>query len=414
MAVRSSSSAARSHAGSVGLLERAPRFLRRSVLRVAGGRGLAGRVADALRFRPGPPDPAWVPATRPGAVRLVIGPVNEAAQGYLWAEAVRTHIAGATATSVRSIGPDPFEARVDHQVPLAAYRRSKVWQRDFEEYLADQTHVIWESGRELIGRRHPDVLGEIGAVRARGVSCALIFHGSDIRPPGLHADSDPWSPFRLGGGPVKTMAERVAENADLIAKAETPVFVSTPDLLRWVPGAVWCPVVVDVERWRAATPEEPRGARPVVVHAPSSSWLKGTHLVEPILWRLHAEGVIEYRQIMGVPHREMPEFYARADIVLDQFNMGSYGVAACEAMASGRLVMSHVDPYTREHVARETGLDLPIHEVTPDTVEQELRRAAAEPEAFRSYRERGPSFVRAVHDGRRSAAALAPFLGLNA
>ena len=71
--------------------------------------------------------------------------------------------------------------------------------------------------------------------------------------------------------------------------------------------------------------------------------------------------MIEYRQIVGVPHAEMPEFYAGADIVLDQFTLGSYGVAACEAMASGRLVMGHVDEPARAEVRDRTGLDLPVH-----------------------------------------------------
>jgi hypothetical protein len=110
----------------------------------------------------------------------------------------------------------------------------------------------------------------------------------------------------------------------------------------------------------------------------------------------------------------MPDFYANADIVLDQFVMGSYGVAACEAMASGRLVMSHVDDYTRAQVRERTGRELPVHEATIESLETELRRAVAEPEAFEAFRTAGPVFVEAVHDGRSSAAAMAPFLGLSA
>lgn len=110
----------------------------------------------------------------------------------------------------------------------------------------------------------------------------------------------------------------------------------------------------------------------------------------------------------------MPAFYADADIVLDQFVLGIYGVAACEAMASGRIVMSHVDDFTRAQVRERTGLELPVHEATIESLETELRLAAAEPKTFDKLRAAGPEFVRAVHDGRRSAAALTPFLGLSA
>ena len=98
--------------------------------------------------------------------------------------------------------------------------------------------------------------------------------------------------------------------------------------------------------------------------------------------------------------------------VLDQFAVGGYGVAACEAMASGRLVMGHVDERTRAEVRDRTGLELPVHEATPESLEAELRRFIADPAAFAPTRTAGPAFVAAVHDGRRSAAALAPFLGL--
>lgn len=202
-------------------------------------------------------------------------------------------------------------------------------------------------------------------------------------------------------------------NAALAAKAGVPVFVSTPDLLQWVPEATWCPVVVDPARWRVAAVTKSSPTLPVVAHAPSHKWLKGTALIEPMLRRLSAEGVIEYRQIIGVPHALMPAFYADADIVLDQFVLGIYGVAACEAMASGRLVMSHVDADTRTQVREMTGLELPVHEATVDSLETELRLAAAQPDAFEALRTAGPAFVESVHDGRRSAAALAPFLGLS-
>jgi len=76
-------------------------------------------------------------------------------------------------------------------------------------------------------------------------------------------------------------------------------------------------------------------------------------------------------------------------------------------------VMSHVDADTRTQVREMTGLELPVHEATVDSLETELRLAAAQPDAFEALRTAGPAFVESVHDGRRSAAALAPFLGLS-
>jgi hypothetical protein len=74
--------------------------------------------------------------------------------------------------------------------------------------------------------------------------------------------------------------------------------------------------------------------------------------------------------------------------------------------------MGHVDDDTRAQVHERTGRELPVHEATIETLEAELRRAAADPGSFEAVRDAGPAFVADVHGGRRSAAALAPFLGL--
>ena len=319
-----------------------------------------------------------------------------------------------TATAVQGIGSNPFLPDDDLRIPVAVYQRSASWHAAFESYLSRQTHVVWESGLPLLGRRYgSDVLRELAHLQRSGVKGALMFHGSDIRPPSVHAALSPWSPFHRSSGPVHALSETASANAALAAAAGVPVFVSTPDLLQWVAGAFWCPVVVDPAPWRAATAGE-SSAVVVVAHAPSQKWMKGTDRIEPMLRRLSEEGVIDYQQVVGIPHSAMPDFYARADIVLDQFALGSYGVAACEAMATGRLVMGHIEEATRAEVHERTGLELPIHEATIETLEAELRRAAAEPQQFELVRAAGPAFVEEVHDGRRSAAALASFLGVRA
>lgn len=399
----------------VSLLEHAPSGVRRFAFGIAAGRGPLGRVSDAIRFPYSARDVPSTPPISAALTRLLIGPVNSAGQAFRWAEAVRQAWPDVGAIAMQGNRPGAFAPPVDLSVPVAVYLRSEAWHAAFASYLEKQTHIIWESGSPLLGRASPDPGVEIAELGARGVHGALIFHGSDIRPPHRHAEASRWSPFRDAGGPVRALTETAAANAALIERAQVPVFVSTPDLLEWVPQATWCPVAIDPAPWRGiASTRTPAAGRPVVAHAPTQRWLKGTDHIEPMLRRLDAEGVIEYRRIEAIPHASMPAFLSGADIVLDQFLLGSYGVAACEALAAGRLVMGHVDDATRERVREATGFDIPVHEATVESLEAELRRASADPAAFDAARAAGPSFVDAVHDGRRSAAALAPFLGLTA
>jgi hypothetical protein len=396
------------------LLDCAPAPLRRFAYRVAGGRGVLGRFADAVRFRYRANEVPVLPPIADSAVRLIIGPANSAGQGRQWARAAERFLPDVAAFAMRGVGADEFLSEVDLRVPVGVYQRSPVWHESFESFLTLQTHVIWESGHPLLGRRYgSDVRRDIAVLEDAGVRGALMFHGSDIRPPAAHAAVNPWSPFPASPAAARALESEAARNAALVVETQLPAFVSTPDLLEWLPDATWCPVTIDPARWQLAAKVEGHSGRPVVVHAPSRAWLKGSGLIEPLLQRLSGEGVIEYRRAVGVPHASMPAFYAEADVVLDQFVLGIYGVAACEAMAAGRLVMSHVAQFTRDAVRERSGWELPVHETTLDSLEGELRRFAATPETFESVRAAGPAFVRSTHDGRRSAKALAPFLRLS-
>ena len=76
-------------------------------------------------------------------------------------------------------------------------------------------------------------------------------------------------------------------------------------------------------------------------------------------------------------------------------------------MASGRLVLGHLGEALRDRVGRP----VPVVEVTPRTLAEVMEHLLDDREWARASAFEGPDFVRAVHDGRRSASVLAPFLG---
>jgi len=350
-----------------------------------------------------------------GRVRLFIGPVNSAGQGYAWARAAE-RIDGVSAVDfMYRTADDVFDYPADHRVDTVYFRTNKRWQAAQRRAVTDRfTHVIIESGRQIFGATDP-LLEQIDGLRRRGVQVALLWHGSDIRVPSRHAEREPDSPFRQDGYADTALLERSATaNHALMPQLDVPVFVSTPDLLAEVPRATWLPVVVGVDSWTRQGAEAPLGTgrRPVVAHAPSNAGLKGSALVAPVLHRLHDEGLIDYREVRGVPSSRMPDVYGGADIVLDQFALGIYGVAACEAMAAGRVVISHVSDEVRATVRSRTGEELPIIQSRAAELERTLRGIVAAPETARAVAASGPAFVRRHHDGARSAEALRPFLAL--
>lgn len=364
----------------------------------------------AYRYRPSdvPPPPPRLDSE----VRLYIGPANFAGQGFAWARAVE-NLPGVRAHSAQFRTPGMQEFPVDTAVPVNVYRFSRRWQRrEFEAVAAQYTHVLMEAARPLFGPLFGDsAVAEVAALRGRGVSVALVSHGSDLRDPRRHAEIDEWSPFDGTWDREPGYRRQAAEHRALLAQSGAPLFVSTPDLLLdWTP-ADYLPLVVHATRWTSSAPPLV-AARPKVVHVPSGPHIKGTAMIAPTMAKLQDEGLVDYRQLQDVPFAEMPRTIGESDIVLEQFRLGAYGVTAVEAMAAGRLVVAHLHEQVRQAIRDVSGREIPIVSATPATLETVLRGVVADPQRYAALAAEGPDFVRALHDGRASGAALARFLGV--
>ena len=364
--------------------------------------GVMGRLTGRLLGSGNAPN-TDVPDT---AVRVYIAPTNYAGQGFLWARSLEAADPRVGARNMAITLPGDYAFRADTPVSIAAFNSSEAWGE--AEWKAAQhfTHVLVEAERPMFGRRFGhDLRAEVAALEAAGLSVAFICHGNDIRDPDRHAALTPWSLFPEDPR-TEFFRSEARKNLALITEFGNPVFVSTPDLSADVPHATWCPVIVDLERFGGQTPPVFSQERVRVVHASSDPFGKGTNYIEPALAPLITSGMIDYRLVTATPAAEMPAVFAAADIVIDQFRAGSYGVAACEAMASGRVVLGHVMPVARDFITQQTGLELPIVEATPDTLRAVVEELAANPDRAREIGEAGRHYVTNVHTGKASARAL--------
>lgn len=395
--------------GLVGVVNRnaLPRWLNSMVDSIADSpTSLLGRVAAR---RLGAPAPRGTVAStrfdhRPR--RVLIAPVNYSAQGVAWAHALEAADPGISARNMAVDVPGGFSFDADLVVPVGTYHNDPDWHRRQFEAATHATHVLIEAEEPPFGRLlGRSVAAQSGALRERGVDVAYIAHGTDVRLPSQHIADHPLSYFTDPSVYAPRAQVRAARNIALLLESGRPLFVSTPDLLDYVPGATWCPVVVDPGRWAVDRAPRDTSAPLRVAHAPSVGAVKGTQFIMPTLERLTAAGLIELEVITGVPSAEMPAAFARADVVVDQFRVGSYGVAACEAMAAGCVVVGDITAAVRAEVGSDTGFDLPIVDSDVTGLEDVLIALTCD-EGFDRRREAGRSFVRAVHDGRASARAL--------
>lgn len=380
------------------------------------------RLPEAVTSRTGPPsaryalsdvpDPVVAPET---AVRVLIGPRNFAAQGFAWARSLE-RLPGVGAVSMQAGDNGGLAFPIDYQVSDAVYTNSRRWgTRQRDAVGAGFSHVFFEAASSLFGAASDKVVSrEADWLRGHDVGIGMLCHGTDIRLPSRHAQLDEWSPFRDAPPEwVEKLERRARFNQSVLDTVAAPVLVSTPEMLLDRPGSVWLPIVVDPAKWTTAAGVLERD-RPVVLHAPTNPRVKGTHLIEPVVEALDESEVISYSRVIRVPSARMPALYAESDIVLEQFALGMYSVTSVEAMAAGRLVIAHVHEQVRDHVREVTGLELPVVEATPATLEEVLRDVAERRDHYRTVAARGPAFVAAVHDGALSARVLAPFIGVAA
>jgi hypothetical protein len=341
---------------------------------------------------------------------MLVGPTNSAGQGYAWAQAART-IPEVSAVSFALHRKAHFQFKDDYGVPLAWFGQPR-WQRAQEQHvLSSYSHVMVESLRPIFGARgYSDAQADIAALRDAGINVSLLFHGSDIRLPSRHAKRERWSPFTPGDELTERLEKQARHHAELVESLGLPVFVSTVDLLEDVPDAQWLPVAIDPAPWQQTGRPLFTQERPVVAHAPSNAALKGTQDIDTVLTGLHERGLIEYRPITGVPHSGMAKVIGDADIVVDQLRIGLYGVAAAEALAAGRIVVSYVGDAVRQRVRSLTEREVPIVEADPDTLGDVVTGLIADRDAAAERAAAGPAFVAELHDGRRSAEVLTSWL----
>lgn len=405
-------------------------------VRGAGETALRWRAERSVSGQP------WFDGSTPH--RLLIGPLNTAGQAQAWARAAdRLPDVQALSLSAarRSAAASTFGYATDVHLDLPAQLRGMRPHR--ERVLGTPAHrpgtrgwsgrgatlVVSESGRPVLGDFWAaTVLDDLPALEAAGVGHAVLLHGSEVRDPDRHAERHPHSPFRAeaggGIGDVEGLRATVRATRELLERYATSgggVLVSTPDLLDDVPAATLLPVMVDVERFSGAAQGSAAArllerARPVVLHAPSKPWLKGTAVIEDVLAELQAAGRIEHRRLSGVPHARMAEVLADADVVVDQVVLGNPGVLLAESLAAGRLVVAHLSPEVRDRMAaadRELGGDgvVPVVEADAGTLRGVLEEMLEDRARFVELAGHGPAWATRHHDGTRSAAVLRQLLG---
>ncbi len=137
----------------------------------------------------------------------------------------------------------------------------------------------------------------------------------------------------------------------------TNLLVSTPDLLRKLPGARWQPNLVPehLPAYRPA-PRPPDG-KVRLAHSPTRKDLKNTDDLLAVCRELAAQlPQLELELIDDVPHRECLARKQACDLAFDHMQ-GYYGMASLEALSQGLPVIAGLDDWNIATIRGYFGCD---------------------------------------------------------
>jgi hypothetical protein len=133
---------------------------------------------------------------------------------------------------------------------------------------------------------------------------------------------------------------------------------------------------------------------PLVVHAPSRGWLKGTEYIMKALEDLRAEGVsFDLRLLQDIPNQQVIDAFVDADVVIDELFFPLYGKTTLEAMACGCAVANGDDEGYEPFPP-----DRPICQINPENIRKQLGNLLTNKELRIKLAHEGRNYAEKYHD----------------
>jgi glycosyltransferase involved in cell wall biosynthesis len=134
----------------------------------------------------------------------------------------------------------------------------------------------------------------------------------------------------------------------------------------------------------------------VFLHIPTHKFVKGTIHIENAFKKLQAEGLeFEFKYLEpNLTQEQVKIEISKCDVYVDELRVGSYGVTAMEALASGKPTMTFI----REDLVDKFPKELPFVNTNPDTIYDNLKDLIQNPEQLNEIGKRSRKYVEKYHD----------------
>jgi len=334
--------------------------------------------------------------------QLGIGRMGADGHARAWADAVSTEFN----ISASSFGAKNISATAPHET---VRRHLNASQASFElgRITGNYTYLLLDGFNSVLGALlQGDLEREVDLLKPHMFGIGIIAHAQDVRDPDLHLQNVVGSYFKnVPGVRLEESRKTSLANREFLGRFPGAVFVSSPDLVAEIPNAHWLPVTTNVARWKALVPASFEARLHVLSYqGRHEQYGDAEPAIHDSLVALAQEGLIEYVNASEATSESLrQELTEQADIVVADIQTGSYGLAAVEAMAAGRVVIGNV----ASTVDRIVGDDVPIVDVDYETLESTIRMIAnTERDELRLRASRGVQFASRWHSGTAAANSI--------
>lgn len=154
---------------------------------------------------------------------------------------------------------------------------------------------------------------------------------------------------------------------------------------------------VDIDNFTPSYPAV-NNKKPLIIHSPTAKICKGSNIIIPIIEELKKQFDFEFILLHDIRREKVLEIMRKADVFIDQIILGSYGMAAMEAMSFGKPVLCYIMPEVFE-----AGLstECPIVNTSPDNLKEQLTKLITEPQLRHDIGRKSREFAEKFHDVKK-------------
>ncbi|MCY7969591.1 glycosyltransferase family 1 protein [Bacillus haynesii] len=219
----------------------------------------------------------------------------------------------------------------------------------------------------------------------------MIMHhwGSDVRLYSILAKTNPYAV-------VKTKNEaRIRYHLKRISQYVQHCIVADMELYEYVKNYYehvhMIPTMIQLDRY---TPDYRSNEKPLIVHAPTSPGIKGTRHILKAVESLKEKYDFHFHLVRGVSHEQAKKIYQKADLIIDQLHIGSYGLFAVESMAMGKPVICWISDFMKDHYPSE----LPLIRANPDNITEVIENVLKNRDMLPEIGQKGRKYAEVHHD----------------